>query len=147
MSGDPSKPDTVRFTMKEYGNAVALTEGMVANYLIDPSPMVEIMRNMQASIMNPPVRDEAARARDAAWQLQREIDRDKRDQAATERWANTRNRLAEPVLREIADLHKPTTGEWYTRTECEGCRAEVSGYEYDMEEWPCATFALIEEAL
>ncbi len=29
--------------------------------------------------------------------------------------------------------------------ECEACKQEVSGYEYDMDEWPCATFLLIEE--
>jgi len=39
---------------------------------------------------------------------------------------------------------RPTDG--YDES-CQGCRQEVSGYEYDMEPWPCATFLAIEAAV
>lgn len=48
------------------------------------------------------------------------------------------------VLAKVAGFHQPVR-QYRDYDECEACKQEVSGYEYDMDEWPCATFLLIEE--
>ena len=53
---------------------------------------------------------------------------------------------AHHVLGEVAGMHKPER-QYRDYDECNACKQEVSGYEYDMDEWPCATFTTIEKGL
>jgi hypothetical protein len=84
---------------------------------------------------------------DPAWQAEQKAKRKALAEAALARWQEVCGRAtSESIEGKILELHKPDASSW-GNPECEGCGHEVSGYEYDMEEWPCATFRLIEEAL
>jgi len=69
-------------------------------------------------------------------------------EANVDRWENVRGAayIQNPTLWEVAKMHEPTR-QYRDYDECQACKAEVSGYEYDMEEWPCATFITIEKGL
>ena len=87
----------------------------------------------------------------AEWLAKRErrkAECEEHNAAARNRWEIVRveARSEGVVLAKVVELHEPSGAE-YSEAECSGCAAEVSGYEYDMEPWPCATFKLIEDSL
>lgn len=143
MSGDPSKPDTVKFSVVEYGSPV-----VVSKQLLEPGPsMAQIYDSVMKGWLNYQALTPDERAeRDR-------LHREKLDAQYSERYARDNLRHSRtmaclhgdenPVvlLRELAALHSPGMGH---DESCTGCREGVSGYEYDLDPWPCSTFLLIE---
>lgn len=155
MSGDSSKPATFKFVMKEYGSAFAITDTLAAHNFTPSAALVsELTAAQQAWLARTPAERAAENERHAERQAEaeRQREQERRERMAANRaawqavidWAVAMYGLGSPVYA-IAELHQPDDGAWYQR-ECTGCSAEVSGYEYDMEDWPCATFKLLQEA-
>lgn len=61
-----------------------------------------------------------------------------------ERWARVKANTG-GVLRQVVSLHEPSQGLY--DDSCSGCAATVSGYDYECQPWPCATFLTIERSL
>jgi hypothetical protein len=143
-----------KFVIKEYGTVVPVSESMVL-----PTYGGEVLATVARTMSKNMARylsltNEERRQEDkvnAAFQVDREHDRLAKRKAMGEkalaRWQIARDCTeATSLVRSLVDLHKPDASNW-REPECDGCGQEVGGYEYDMEEWPCATFRLIEEAL
>lgn len=151
MSGDPSKPSVVKFKVVEYGNAVALSERMATDYL---TPVVAEAFKFTSTALDrflamTPAERTANEAKYEAETMARhqayEVERKAAQAARVARWDHAHAcAMDQPVaLLDVLALHDPESHGYG----CSGCAAEVSGYEYDMEEWPCQTFLIIEKAV
>ena len=66
--------------------------------------------------------------------------------ANRERWKAARDLTKDRIITEVLLIHVPGKLP-YQNHFCLGCAAEVTGYEYENRDWPCATFLTIEERL
>lgn len=94
---------------------------------------------------------------DPDWQAKLAADRAARRAVAAERhaqavaaWELVRSRVpsgtAGAVLLELLDLHKPVYSDFADVPNCDHCLDNI-GYEVGSMEWPCETYATIEEGL
>lgn len=92
--------------------------------------------------------EEEKQAREKERASKAEAARVARHDANVKRWEFTLLNATEanPVLAAVVRMHNPEL-QYRDYDECRACKDEVSGYEYDMDEWPCDTFTTIEEGL
>lgn len=62
------------------------------------------------------------------------------------RWQKVRDWAYDQPVIDLVALHEPDDYTEYQRA-CQGCQSEVSGYEYDIEDWPCQSFLIMEKAM
>ena len=150
MSGDPSKPATIRFTMNP------LIEAAYSQF-VDETILSGARWSVIQGLQTEEWYDELAR-KQAKY---RALPPDEKQRIATERQAAAKiarevkaagNKAAwmtvldwcgrnDTLLESIAYLHEPDEADG-----CQGCASEVSGYEYDMDDWPCGTILLLQKA-